>query len=162
MDMFYLGGDLAVCSNPGRTFHGWMFKRHPNGQWVSVAKLDLVALPADPLTQGITGKAIDTPAVRMGRELQELVAHLLKENFDMRIGSGAARCENVARELLDRLADSPPITRPGPPDTELFLHRSSVRSCCIGARDVGVAEGILRDIDALPIVTAAELRERPV
>ncbi len=29
----------AVCF--GGRFHGWLFRRHPDGQWVSVQKLSL-------------------------------------------------------------------------------------------------------------------------
>lgn len=31
-------GELAVCIKPG-PWHGWLFERHPDGQWVSVEKL---------------------------------------------------------------------------------------------------------------------------
>lgn len=117
--------------------------------------------PSDPLTQGITGKAIDTPAVRMGRELEEHLAHVLMNEFDMRIGSGAAKCFNVAREVLDRFATAPAITRPGPPDTTLYLQRDMVRATIIAhlGEVPAIATTVLATIDKLAIVTAGELRD---
>ena len=37
--MFYLGDNLAVNFNPRGRLHGWLFRRHPDGQWVSIRKL---------------------------------------------------------------------------------------------------------------------------
>mgnify|MGYP001566898881 CR=1 FL=1 len=48
-EMFDLGDGLAVSSNPGGKFHGWLFRQHPDGQYVSVRKLDLIENPAGPL-----------------------------------------------------------------------------------------------------------------
>lgn len=49
-EMFDLGDGLAVNSNPGGRFHGWLFRRHPDGQYVSVRKLSAVANPYGSLT----------------------------------------------------------------------------------------------------------------
>lgn len=46
MELFEIGNDQAVCCNPGGRFHGWLFRRHPDGQWVSVRKLKTVDLLA--------------------------------------------------------------------------------------------------------------------
>lgn len=42
MELFDIGGGKAVCSNPGGRFHGWMFFKHPDGQYVSERKLSTV------------------------------------------------------------------------------------------------------------------------
>lgn len=48
--------NAAVHFNPGGRFHGWLFRQHPDGYWVSVAKLAPVPEPwHDP--------AITAPAV---------------------------------------------------------------------------------------------------
>lgn len=42
MRVIYRGGfvaDLAVLVDPGDRFHMWLFGRHPDGQWVSLASL---------------------------------------------------------------------------------------------------------------------------
>ena len=44
-ELFDLGNGLAVACNPGGRFHGWVFEKHPLGQWVSIRKLDLVNDP---------------------------------------------------------------------------------------------------------------------
>lgn len=44
-ELFDLGNGLAFACNPNGRFHGWLFKQHPDGQWVSYRKLDLVADP---------------------------------------------------------------------------------------------------------------------
>lgn len=44
-ELFDIGNGLAIASNPGGRFHGWLFKMHPDGQYVSIRKLDLVANP---------------------------------------------------------------------------------------------------------------------
>ena len=36
--LFYLGDNLAVQFNPKGRFHGWLFRRHPDGQWVNLRK----------------------------------------------------------------------------------------------------------------------------
>jgi hypothetical protein len=43
-EMFDIGNGFAVCSNPGGRFHGWLFRKHPDGQYVSVRKLETVHL----------------------------------------------------------------------------------------------------------------------
>ena len=47
--LFDLGNGEAVNFNPGGRFHGWLFRRYPDGQYVSVRKLDIVDNPAGPL-----------------------------------------------------------------------------------------------------------------
>ncbi len=41
------GQPLAVCSNPGGRFHGWLFQQHPDGQWVSIRKLQPEKMPEE-------------------------------------------------------------------------------------------------------------------
>ena len=41
--LFDIGGGQAVCFNPGGSFHGWLFRQHPDGQWVSVRQLEVAA-----------------------------------------------------------------------------------------------------------------------
>ena len=48
-ELFDIGDGLAVNSNPGGKFHGWLFRKHPDGQYVSVRKLDVIPNPAGPL-----------------------------------------------------------------------------------------------------------------
>ena len=38
--LFLLGNGEAICCNPSGRFHGWLMRQHPDGQWVSVRKLD--------------------------------------------------------------------------------------------------------------------------
>jgi hypothetical protein len=38
--IFDLGNGTGVCSNPKGRFHGWLFRRHPDGYWVSLRKLE--------------------------------------------------------------------------------------------------------------------------
>ena len=38
--LFDLGNGTAVNFNPRGRFHGWLFRQHPDGQWVSVKKLE--------------------------------------------------------------------------------------------------------------------------
>ena len=40
-ELFELPDGTAICCNPGGRFHGWLFARHPDGQYVSVRKLEL-------------------------------------------------------------------------------------------------------------------------
>lgn len=35
----------AVCFNVGGRFHGWLFRQHPDGQWISVRKLEAIEIP---------------------------------------------------------------------------------------------------------------------
>lgn len=44
-EFFMLRDGTAVCCNPGGRFHGWLFVRHPDGQLVSAAKLDVDPQP---------------------------------------------------------------------------------------------------------------------
>jgi hypothetical protein len=46
-----IGGGLAVSSNPGGKFHGWLFRKHPDGQYVSVCRLEAIPHPAGPLAE---------------------------------------------------------------------------------------------------------------
>lgn len=43
--LFDLGNDTAVSFNPDGRFHGWLFRKHPDGQYVSVRKLEPVEKP---------------------------------------------------------------------------------------------------------------------
>lgn len=42
--LFLLDKDTGVLFNPDRRFHGWLCRKHPDGQWVTVRKLE----PIDP------------------------------------------------------------------------------------------------------------------
>lgn len=55
-EFFDLGDGHAVRCNPGGRFHGWLFRRHPDGQYVSVRKLEIVEQPYDPLFVHMTPK----------------------------------------------------------------------------------------------------------
>ena len=44
-ELFDLGDGIAVACNPGGRFHGWLFKKHPDGQYVSIGKLPVIANP---------------------------------------------------------------------------------------------------------------------
>jgi len=46
-ELFDIGNDLAVNCNPGGRFHGWLFRKHPGGQYVSVRKLNALERGAD-------------------------------------------------------------------------------------------------------------------
>ncbi len=48
-ELFELPDGTAVCCNPGGRFHGWLFRKHPDGQYVSVKKLEPVADPYGPM-----------------------------------------------------------------------------------------------------------------
>jgi hypothetical protein len=39
-ELFDVGGGLAVAFNPHGQFHGWLFRQHPDGQYVPVHKLN--------------------------------------------------------------------------------------------------------------------------
>lgn len=41
-ELFDLGDGFAIAFNPQGRFHGWLFKKHPDGQWVSVRKLNKI------------------------------------------------------------------------------------------------------------------------
>ncbi len=47
-ELFDLGNNEAVNFNPGGRFHGWLFRKHPDGAWISVRKLDTVENPLAP------------------------------------------------------------------------------------------------------------------
>jgi hypothetical protein len=42
LQMFELGNGLAVQFNPRGKLHGWLFRRHPDGQLVAIRKLGKV------------------------------------------------------------------------------------------------------------------------
>lgn len=44
-ELFKISDDLAVNCNPNGRFHGWLFRRHPDGQFVSVRKLETIEPP---------------------------------------------------------------------------------------------------------------------
>lgn len=47
---FVLDGDgLYVCFDPAGRWHGWVFRRHPDGQFVSERKLYSTEPPKNPL-----------------------------------------------------------------------------------------------------------------
>jgi hypothetical protein len=48
---YFLGDSYAVHFNPGGRFHGWLFRRGADGQWVSVARLTEVPLPFEQLRE---------------------------------------------------------------------------------------------------------------
>ena len=48
--MFDLGNGLAVNFCPSGRFHGWIFRKHPDGYYVSVRKLDTI-VPRNPCAQ---------------------------------------------------------------------------------------------------------------
>lgn len=39
-ETFKISENEGVCFNPGGRFHDWLFRRHPDGQWVPVRKLE--------------------------------------------------------------------------------------------------------------------------
>ncbi len=41
-ELFDIGEDMAVNCNPGGRFHGWLFKKHPDGLYVSIRKLEVI------------------------------------------------------------------------------------------------------------------------
>ena len=43
MTLFAISDTEAVCCNPGGRFHGWLFRKHADGSYVSVRKLETVA-----------------------------------------------------------------------------------------------------------------------
>ena len=51
-ELFDLGDGMAVCSNPGGRFHGWLFRKHPDGEFVSVRKL----VDVSPFSTGLDRK----------------------------------------------------------------------------------------------------------
>lgn len=44
-ELFQIDDQTAVQCNPSGRFHGWLFRKHPDGQWVSFRKLELVENP---------------------------------------------------------------------------------------------------------------------
>jgi|GEM_PF-2325375 len=44
---FALPDGKVVCFNPGGRWHGWLFRRHPDGQFVSERKLEEITPPRD-------------------------------------------------------------------------------------------------------------------
>lgn len=47
--LFKVTDELAVNFNPSGRFHGWLFRQHRDGHWISVRKLEPVEEPAKPL-----------------------------------------------------------------------------------------------------------------
>jgi hypothetical protein len=39
-EMFMLDEVTGILFNPDGRFHGWMFRRGPNGEWISQRKLE--------------------------------------------------------------------------------------------------------------------------
>ena len=40
--VIYAGGmtrDLGICDDPASVYFGWLFARHPDGQWVTLVKV---------------------------------------------------------------------------------------------------------------------------
>lgn len=54
-ELFDIGNGLAVNCDPSGRFHGWLFRKHPDGQYVSARKLQTIA-PADDLFVHVTPK----------------------------------------------------------------------------------------------------------
>lgn len=48
-EMFQISDTEGVLSNPDGRFHGWLFRRHADGQWVSVRKLAVAPSPTSAL-----------------------------------------------------------------------------------------------------------------
>lgn len=44
--LFELGDGRVVNFNPAGRFHGWIFRRHPDGQYVSERKLEPAPAPS--------------------------------------------------------------------------------------------------------------------
>lgn len=40
--VFLLSADEGVLFDPQGKFHGWIMRRHPDGMWISVRKLEAV------------------------------------------------------------------------------------------------------------------------
>lgn len=55
-ELFQIDDSTAINCNPQGRFHGWLFRKHPDGQWVSVRKLEPVANPF-----GVLGPRVDPP-----------------------------------------------------------------------------------------------------
>lgn len=46
--LFDLGDGQAIRFNPNGRFHGWIFRKHPDGQYVSVRKAAPLPMPETP------------------------------------------------------------------------------------------------------------------
>lgn len=55
-EFFKLPDGKFVCCNPGGRFHGWLFYRHPDGQFVSEQKLERVEPQIDPAFKTAIGE----------------------------------------------------------------------------------------------------------
>lgn len=64
-ELFDIGDGMAVMCNPGGRFHGWLFRRHPDGQYVSVRQLETITDP-HPNIRPVTSSEID---LRRARDL---------------------------------------------------------------------------------------------
>ena len=62
--IFALSTGFAVCCNPGGRLHGWLLRKHPDGQWVSVEKLIDVASSNAIDATGWAEAAFDSPPER--------------------------------------------------------------------------------------------------
>lgn len=54
--VFLLSADEGVLFDPQDKFHGWIMRRHPDGMWVSVRKLDAIDPEDHPLIRAMKGK----------------------------------------------------------------------------------------------------------
>lgn len=69
-EMFDIGGGMAVNCNPTGRFHGWLFQRHPDGQYVSVRKLDSIENPSGSLASLLMpGNIKHDPMSNLAREI---------------------------------------------------------------------------------------------
>lgn len=54
--VFLLSSDEGVLFDPQGKFHGWVMRRHPDGMWTSVRKLEAVDPEDHPLIRAMRGK----------------------------------------------------------------------------------------------------------
>lgn len=54
--VFLLSTDEGVLFDPQGKFHGWVMRRHPDGMWTSVRKLEAVDPEDHPLIRAMQGK----------------------------------------------------------------------------------------------------------
>lgn len=53
--VFLLSADEGVLFDPQGRFHGWIMRRHPDGMWTSVRKLEAVDPEDHPLIRAMQG-----------------------------------------------------------------------------------------------------------
>lgn len=46
-EFFEVASGVALCCNPGGKWHGWLFRRGNNNNWVSVRKLEQLEFPTE-------------------------------------------------------------------------------------------------------------------